>query len=145
MNQTGEFVTLTLSGTPRGQSVSETGVAHDYNQAITQNDAAVNGVIVSGSYTADRDLVKQVRVIDTGYTQGVNLARLQVFDNFDGGGFVAGSAFTISTGAPIRSTGIFSHLFGSSSKLSLHRRLRSIRCNCVCVCVLKPQRHRYTW
>ena len=97
LNQTGEFVTLTLGGTPRGQSVAESGVSQPYSQAITQNAGAVGGVKVTGTYNADVDMTKEVRVVETGYTHGINKARLQVFND----GVAQGAAFDISTGAPI--------------------------------------------
>ena len=102
LNQTGEFVTLTLGATPRGQSVGESGTAQPYSQAITQNAGAANGVKITGNYTSDVDMIKEVRVVDTGYTQGINKAQLQVFNSVNGGAATAqGAAFDISTGAPI--------------------------------------------
>ena len=89
LHQTGEFVTLTLSGTPRGQSVYQGGDAQPYSAEITQALGALKKVIVKGTYDADIDLIKEVRVVETGYTQGINKAKLQVFDSFDGGAFVA--------------------------------------------------------
>ena len=102
LRQTGEFVTLTLGATPRGQSVDESGNAQPYSQAITQNGAAVGGVKITGTYVSDVDMIKEVRVVETGYTQGINKAKLQVFNSVNGGAASAqGAAFEISTGAPI--------------------------------------------
>ena len=102
LNQTGEFVTLNLSATPRGQSISETTVGQSYDQVFTQDGTAVNGVKVKGVYTADQDLFKEIRVVEAGYTQGIKLARLQIFNSFNGGPAVAqGAAFDIQTGVDI--------------------------------------------
>ncbi|MAD61531.1 MAG: hypothetical protein CMH49_08480, partial [Myxococcales bacterium] len=102
LRQTGEFVTLSLGATPRGQTVDESGTAQPYTQLITQDGAAVDGVKITGNYVSDVDLIKEIRVVDTGYTQGINKAQLQVFNSVNGGAATAqGAAFDISTGAPI--------------------------------------------
>ena len=101
LHQTGEFVTLSLGATPRGQSVDESGISQPYSQSITQVATAVSGVIITGTYNADIDMVKEVRVVDTGYTQGTNRAKIEVFNVVNGSATSQGPAFDIIAGSPI--------------------------------------------
>ena len=99
-HQTGENITLTFGATPRGQSVSQTNTTN-YSQVITQNPAG-SGVVITGTYTGDIDKSKEIRVINTGYTQGINAATLQVFDVVGGVATPVGAAFSVAAavGAP---------------------------------------------
>lgn len=83
----GEFITIDVGASKRSEDFSENNVAQTYSKTLG------NGVTISGSYSGDIDKNFTIEVVEEGYTQGANLAKISIFEE----NLVTGAVTTLAT------------------------------------------------
>ena len=93
---TGEHVFVDIDPSFRSEDFLEGGSAQEYDGTLG------NGVTIAGAYTGDVSKDFRVRVIDEGYTQGANQAKVEVTErNRVTNAVTTLGSFVVSAGAPI--------------------------------------------